>query len=148
MRDRGVNRRTLHHKLVCACDERQPIVMVEGLRDILPECVSSTTGRYPPSATIVGVRPEEVAHGPLVRHFLHTVDGSDVVEGVDRGREASVETEYLSCSVSGLWVRRQITRWLGHAFFVWGWDGRRSKETKEANTYLIFDQCGQRKVVE
>lgn len=41
------------------------------------------------------VRPQEVTHWPIVRHFLFPIDGSDLVQSLDGGREATVHTENL-----------------------------------------------------
>ena len=43
----------------------------------------------------LGVRPEEVAHGPVVRDLLLPVDGPDLVEGVDGGGQTTMDTEDL-----------------------------------------------------
>lgn len=75
--------------------QRQTIVVIERLRDVLPESVSSTTGRDPPAASVVGITPQQVAHGPLVGNLLDAVEGADVVEGVDGGTQTAVETEDL-----------------------------------------------------
>lgn len=69
--------------------------MIERLADILAERVTRTTGTYAPAAAVVRVAPEQVAHGSLVGDFLDAVQGADVVEGVDGGGEAAVETEDL-----------------------------------------------------
>lgn len=76
-------------------NKRQAVVVVESLRDVLTECVTGTTGRDSPSAPVVGVRPQKVAHGSLVGHLLDPVKGADVVERVDAGRQASVQAEDL-----------------------------------------------------
>ena len=75
--------------------------MVEGLGDVLAKSVSSTTRGDSPSAAVVGVRPQQVTHGPLVRHFLDAVEGADVIEGVDAGRQATVQTEDLVVNQGG-----------------------------------------------
>lgn len=41
----------LHHELVGARDQRQPVAMVERLRDVLAEGVAGAAGRYAPSAS-------------------------------------------------------------------------------------------------
>jgi hypothetical protein len=76
-------------------DEREPVVVVERLADVLTEGVPRTTGRYPPTTAVVGVGPEEVAHRSFVRNFLDAVDGADVVERVDGGGKSTVEAEDL-----------------------------------------------------
>jgi hypothetical protein len=90
-----LRRLTFHDQLMRPRNQRQAVVMVEGLRDILAERVAGAAGRYPPPAAVVGVGPEEVAHRALVRDLLHTVDGPDVVQGIDRGGQTAVQTEDL-----------------------------------------------------
>ena len=79
----------LHDKLVSARNQRQAVVVVELLRDVLAErvpvqhpnvsnsqvqllkCVlPSATRRDAPSRAVIGVRPQQVAHRALVRHLL------------------------------------------------------------------------------
>lgn len=76
-------------------NQRQAVVVVEGFRNVLAESVTGTTRRDSPAAAVVGVGPEEIAHGPLMRYLLDAVQGSDVVEGVDAGRKTTVQTEDL-----------------------------------------------------
>jgi len=85
-----------HHKLMSSGHEGETITVVEGLGDVLTEGVSSSSGGDSPSAPVIWVRPEEVTHGALVRHLLQPVQGPDVVQGVDAGREAAVQTEDLA----------------------------------------------------
>ena len=70
--------------------------MVEGLRDILTKGVSGAPGGDAPAAPVIRVRPEEITHGALVRHLLQPVQGPDVVQRVDAGGEAAVQTEDLA----------------------------------------------------
>lgn len=75
--------------------ERKPVVVVEGLADILAECVPSSSGTDSPSASVIGVGPQQVAHRTLMRHLLYPVQRADVIERVDARGETSVETEDL-----------------------------------------------------
>ena len=77
------------------CHQSQAIVVVEGFGDILAECVSSTTGGDSPSASVIGITPEQVTHRTLVGHFLNAIQRPDVVEGVDGRAQSTVETEDL-----------------------------------------------------
>ena len=75
---------------------RNPISPRDSRRYYLTKGVSGSPGGDAPAASVIGVRPEEVAHGALVRHLLQPVQGADVVQGVDAGGEAAVETEDLA----------------------------------------------------
>ena len=69
--------------------------MVELLADILTERVASTARTDTPTAAIVRIRPQQVAHWTLVGHLLHAVLFHYVSERVDGRRETAVETENL-----------------------------------------------------
>lgn len=91
----------LHDELMCTCDEGQAVVVVERLGNVLAERVSGTTGGDAPAATVVGVGPQEITHGTLVRDLLDPVESPDVVEGVDAGGKTAVEAEDLVVDESG-----------------------------------------------
>lgn len=61
----------LHDKLVRARDQVEAVGVVELLADVLPEGVAGPARRDAPAAAVVGVRPQQIAHGALVRH-LHS----------------------------------------------------------------------------
>mmetsp|Transcript_33159 Transcript_33159/g.72296 ORF Transcript_33159/g.72296 Transcript_33159/m.72296 type:complete len:219 (+) Transcript_33159:322-978(+) len=89
-----------HHKLMGTGDELEPISVVELLRNVLTECVARSARRYAPAATIIGVRPKQVAHWALVGNFLDAVELPDVVQGVQRWRDASVHADDLILNYS------------------------------------------------
>ena len=74
--------------------------MVELLRNILAKRVPGTSGRDAPAAAVIGVGPQEIANGSLVRHLLDSVKLSDLVESVDGWRETTMETEDLALNNS------------------------------------------------
>lgn len=78
-----------------ACNQSQAVVVVERLRNVLSECVSCTTRRDAPAAAVVWITPQKITHGPLVRDFLNTVQGSDVVERVDGRAQPTMQTKDL-----------------------------------------------------
>lgn len=85
--------------------QRQAVVVVERLRDILTERVTGTTGRYSPTAPVIGVGPKKITHRSFVRYFLDTVKCPDVVERVDARGETTVQAENLVVDQSG---KRQV----------------------------------------
>lgn len=85
----------VHDELVGARDEREAVGVVEGLGDVEPERVAGAARADPPAAAVVGVGPQQVAHGPLVRHLLDAVELADVVERVDAGRQPAVQAKHL-----------------------------------------------------
>ena len=104
---------TFHDQLMCPCHQRQTIVVVECLRDILPECIPRSARRDSPAAPVVGIRPQEIAHGSLMGHFLYPIQGSDVVEGVNAGRQAAMKAEDLVVNKRG---EREVVEKVGKIF--------------------------------
>lgn len=82
-------------------NERESVVVVERLRNILAESVTCTTRGYSPAASVVGVRPQQVAHWALVWHFLDAVKRSDVIKRVDAWGQTAVQTEDLVVDEGG-----------------------------------------------
>lgn len=84
-----------HDQLMSACHQREAIGVIERFRDVVTECVASTTRRYAPATAIIRVGPEEVAHGPFVGNLLQTIQCSNMIQCVDGRRETTVQAEYL-----------------------------------------------------
>jgi hypothetical protein len=76
-------------------DHLQVVGMVELLGDILTKSVPGTPRIHPPSSTVIRIRPKQIAHRSLMRHLLESFERADVIEGLDAGRESSVEAEKL-----------------------------------------------------
>lgn len=73
----------LHDQLMGSGDQRQTVVVVESLADVLAESVTSTSGTDSPTASVIGITPKQIAHGSLVGHLLDSVERTDVVQRVD-----------------------------------------------------------------
>ena len=87
--------------------------MVESLADILAECVSSSSWTDTPSTPVVWVTPQQVTHRAFVWHFLNAVEGSNVVKGVNTGRQTAMETEDLILDQCSKW---EIIEQVGKVF--------------------------------
>lgn len=83
----------VHDELVGPADQREGVPFVELLRHVLSKGKAGAAGRNAPPAAIVGVGPEQVAHGALVGDLLDAVELADVIEGINAGGEAAVQTE-------------------------------------------------------
>lgn len=83
----------LHNELVCSGDEVEAIDVGELFGNVLAEGVASPARRYAPAASVVGVGPDQVAHGSLVGHLLDAVEVPGMVEGVNGGAKSTVEAE-------------------------------------------------------
>lgn len=101
---------TLHNQLMSSSDQRETVVVVERFRDILAKRVSRTSWRYSPSAAVIWIGPEEIAHRALVGNLLNTIESSDVVQGIDGWGEAAVEAENLVVDEGG---EREIVEEVG-----------------------------------
>lgn len=72
----------LHDQLMGSGDQREAVAVIEGLRDVLTKGVASTSGRDTPATTVIRIRPQQIAHGALMWHFLNTIQGTDMVQCV------------------------------------------------------------------
>jgi len=86
---------TLHNQLMSSCNQSQAIIVVESLGNVLAKRIPSSSRRYSPPASIIWIRPQEIAHRTLVWYLLYAVEGSDIIECINAGRETSVEAEDL-----------------------------------------------------
>jgi hypothetical protein len=91
----------LHDQLMSSGHEREAIVVVEGLGNVLPKGVACTSGGYTPPAAVIRVGPQQIAHGALMRHFLDAVQGSNIIKGVYTGGQSSVKTKDLVINQGG-----------------------------------------------
>ena len=85
----------VHNELVRPGYQIQAVLVVELLGYVLPKGEAGPAGADAPPGPVVGVGPEQVAHGPLVGDLLHPIELPHVVEGVDGRAEAAVEAEYV-----------------------------------------------------
>lgn len=90
-----------HDELMRARDESEAVGAVELLRHVLTERVTGSTGGDTPSTAIIGIGPEQVAHGSLVGNLLETIQSTNAIEGVDEGRQSSVQAEDAILDQSG-----------------------------------------------
>ena len=75
--------------------------------DVAPEHVPRAARGQPPPGHVLGVGPEQVAHGPLVRHLLLAVQGAHGVQGGHGGGEAAVDSQDAAVDEGG---ERQIVK--------------------------------------
>lgn len=74
---------SVHYELVGTSDSAQVVCMVKLFRDVLAERVASTSGGDAPTAAVIGVGPEQVAHGSFLWHLLNSVELSNLVKGIN-----------------------------------------------------------------
>lgn len=75
-----------HDQLVRPRNEAQPIRSVKLLGNILAKGITGAAGADAPTTAIVGIRPQQVTHGALVRNLLHTIETPNLIECVNRRR--------------------------------------------------------------
>jgi len=86
----------VHDKLMRTCDSSQAVRVVELLRDVLSEGVTSASGRDTPTTTVIGVRPEQVTDGALVGSLLDAIELANLVKCINARGETTVQTEDLA----------------------------------------------------
>jgi len=94
-------------------DSGEVICVVELLRNILAETVACTSGRDTPATSIIGVRPEQVAHGTFLGHLLNSIKLSNLIEGVNTWGQTTVQAENLILNNSS---EGQVVEELGEDF--------------------------------
>ncbi len=87
--------------------------MIERLADILPKRVTGSSRTNPPSTPIIGVTPQQIAHGSFVRHFLDPIQRPDVIQCIDAGTQPAVEAEDLCLDESR---EREVVEKIGEVF--------------------------------
>jgi len=84
----------LHDELMGAADEVDVVGRVELLDDVAAKQIPRPSRGHSPPLTVFWVGPEQVTHGTVVGDLLLAVDGANVVEGLDGGRQTAVHAEY------------------------------------------------------
>jgi len=87
-------------KLVSTCDEFQAIDMVELGCDLVTEEPASATRRNSPSVDVLGVTPDKITEGTLMRNLLSTSNDADLINSADFRAESSVNAEDLTINDS------------------------------------------------
>ena len=86
--------------------------MVEVADYVAAEEEAGAAGGEAPAFDLVGVAPEEVAHGAFVGDFLLAVDEADFVDGFDEWGETAVDAED-GAGGGGGWGEEGWWGWLG-----------------------------------
>ena len=86
---------SVHDELMGTGNSLQAICLVELLGDVLAEGVARTARRDAPTAAVIGVRPQQVANGALVGHFLNAIKLPNLIESVNGRGETAVQAENL-----------------------------------------------------
>ena len=72
-----------HDELMGSTDHVDVVGGVELRHGVAAEQISGAARRHAPALRVLGVGPEQVAHGTFVRNFLETVEGANVIQGVN-----------------------------------------------------------------
>lgn len=86
----------VHDELVGTGDQIDVVDVIEFGSDLGSKEPSSTSRRHGPGLDVFGVGPHEIAEGALVRDLHASVDQPDLVDGLDLGRQSSVDTEHFA----------------------------------------------------
>lgn len=79
-----------------SCDQIESIYVVEVVCDFGAEDPAGSSGIDGPVLDIFGVGPHEIGERTFVGDFDLSIDGSDLVDGLDFRAETSVDTECFS----------------------------------------------------
>mmetsp|Transcript_15708 Transcript_15708/g.36056 ORF Transcript_15708/g.36056 Transcript_15708/m.36056 type:complete len:312 (-) Transcript_15708:8-943(-) len=85
---------SLHHQLMSPRNKKEAIDVGKLFGNVLSKGVSSTPWRNSPTTTIVGIGPDQIAHGPLVRDFLDSVKIPRMIQSINGRRQSPMKTEY------------------------------------------------------
>lgn len=66
-----------------SADEVNFVFSVEFVDDVASEEIAGTARAHTPTSLVIGITPHEVAHCAVVRYFLLSFDGSDLVKGIN-----------------------------------------------------------------
>mmetsp|Transcript_10748 Transcript_10748/g.29644 ORF Transcript_10748/g.29644 Transcript_10748/m.29644 type:complete len:324 (-) Transcript_10748:259-1230(-) len=102
-----------HHELMGAGNQTQAVAFVELGRNVGAKGKAGAAGGNAPPFEIVRIAPEQVANGSLVRHFLHAIELSHVINGIEGRRQSGVGT------VNGIFHQRrngQVIKQVGKEF--------------------------------
>lgn len=92
---------------------RKAVFLVELCGNVGPEGVAGASGGDAPTIAVVRVGPQKVTHRAFVRHLDDAIDGADLVESLQTGRQTSVKTEDFILDDS---CERQVVEQVGQVF--------------------------------
>lgn len=84
-----------HNQLMSAADGFRAVGLIERLYDISPEEVAGAAWGDGPALNLFWVRPEQIAHGAIMRHLNLAVNGADLVQRIDGRRQPAMDAEQL-----------------------------------------------------
>lgn len=79
--------------------EREVVLVVEALDNVGTEEKSGASRRESPTVYLIGIGPQQVAHGAFMRHLLLAVEQPDLVYRVDERAKAAVYAKHSSAVV-------------------------------------------------
>jgi len=92
---------TFHYELMCSADQIDIVCVIECCDNVSSEKIASSTRTQAPSIHFFGIRPQQIAHRPFVRHLLFPVDQTNLIKIGDGGREAAMDAEDLPVDDGG-----------------------------------------------
>jgi hypothetical protein len=76
-------------------DEVYFVVSIELLHNVSSKEIPRSSWTDTPTCDLIRVAPHEVAHGSIMRNLLLSIQVSNVIQSIDRWREASMDAENL-----------------------------------------------------
>jgi hypothetical protein len=87
---------SLVDQLVSPSDELQAINMVELGCDLITKEPASATRRNSPSVDVLGITPDKITEGTLMRNLLSTCNNANLINSADFRAESTVNAENLT----------------------------------------------------
>ena len=75
-----------HHQLMSSANQRKSIGVIKLLSNVLSKRVTGSFWYDPPTTTIVGVSPQQIAHRTFMRNFDESIKLQYVVQSIDLRR--------------------------------------------------------------
>ena len=92
-------------------DQVKTINLIEVLGNLRAKQPSRASSTHRPSLDMIGVRPHQVREGSSVWDLHDSLDGTDLVDGLDIRREATMDTEDLALDNC---TKRKIIEYIGY----------------------------------
>lgn len=106
---------TIHHQLMSSGDQFQIVRVIELLRNILSKRVAGTSGRDTPTTSVIRIGPQKITDRTFVGNLHNTIKLLDLVQSVNRWREATMEAEDVVLNDGTKWkVIEQSCEFLPH----------------------------------
>eukprot|EP00977_Amphora_coffeiformis_P002577 scaffold482_cov266-Amphora_coffeaeformis.AAC.40 len=82
-----------HDELMGPGHHLESVAGVKGGGNVRAKGKAGAAGGNAPPGAIVGIAPQQITHGSFVGYFLHPIELTNVIEGINRRTESAVQTK-------------------------------------------------------